>query len=1013
MNHSKPSYTLGNSLRWSWLCFFVLTTFCFQSFGQVVSKEQLAYSQALELYEKGVYASSRVEWGSFLEKYPSTSFESEAHYYRASSAVKMKNKDGQSLMIAFVNQHSDHPLAATAISDLVDFYYLSGDYIAIVDLVTQHDVSEYLQKDSGLYFKVSYAYYNTGDLPNALTGFTQVHGSGDEYRSDAAYYIGVIKKEQGEVIEATKYFEEAMSSDAYGTSAVKEYASLQLQSRNYTKVIEVLDGQDEAHSDPEILRILGEAHYAVKNYRMTVFNLGEFIENSKRRKDRSVYYKLGFSAYQVGDMEKAALYLKEAALSKDTLGAYSSYYLGLIYLNNENYPFATAAFRNVLKYDNALKEEALFLAGKTEFDQSNFRQSIPLFNDYGEQYPRGAHAVVVSEMLSESYLNTDNYEAALNYLEGLGNLTGIQQGYYQHIAFSKAIDLFNKRRFYESISFFNKAMRYRQDVEVATAANYWTGEAYTIGKKYDKALSFYRTAATNRSSVNGQKALYGLGYALYNLKRYSEALRELNNFVGRRSDLVEPRFYSDALLRIGDCHFVAKNYNGAVANYEQAIQEEVKSVVYAHYQIGLSWRYMDEVDDAEARFRQLLTDFPNSERSDDATFQIGQLNYENGNFEKAIAAFDNLIANYPDSRYVPFAILNASVSRNNLKQYSEATNGYKRIIEDYPRHSTANSALLGLQSVAGAGEFDQFDLYVEKYKKANPESTALENIEFESAKNLYYNQEYSKSIESLNKFVASYPESTALTEATYLIGDSWFRQEELQNALRKFMDIQNLHEFSKYLRVQYRIASIQQRLGEFSVSNNYFHRLLKGANNGKEKTNAALGLMENHFSLNNYDSAIYYAQALQNNTRISVDAESLSNLILGKSYYFLDKHQEAQDWLILLITDSPNVYGAEAKYYIAKIFYEQEDYTHSLQTLFELTGGYSTYELWVGRAFLLMADNYMATNEDFQATATLSSLVENSPIESIVEKARVKLKTIEEKAQMSDIDTTILKGNND
>jgi hypothetical protein len=53
------------------------------------------------------------------------------------------------------------------------------------------------------------------------------------------------------------------------------------------------------------------------------------------------------------------------------------------------------------------------------------------------------------------------------------------------------------------------------------------------------------------------------------------------------------------------------------------------------------------------------------------------------------------------------------------------------------------------------------------------------------------------------------------------------------------------------------------------------------------------------------------------------------------------------------------------------------------------------YDEWVGKSFLLLADNYLAQGEVFNAKATLESLINNKfPLQYIKDSAADKLKKI-------------------
>ncbi|NJO01847.1 MAG: tetratricopeptide repeat protein [Bacteroidia bacterium] len=86
--------------------------------------------------------------------------------------------------------------------------------------------------------------------------------------------------------------------------------------------------------------------------------------------------------------------------------------------------------------------------------------------------------------------------------------------------------------------------------------------------------------------------------------------------------------------------------------------------------------------------------------------------------------------------------------------------------------------------------------------------------------------------------------------------------------------------------------------------------------------------------------------------------------------------------------------GAEAQYLLAEIYYRQKKHQQSLETLFDLNKRYTNYEKWRGRSFLLIADNYIAMDEIFQARATLQSLIDKSPDPEVVSEARRKLASL-------------------
>ena len=55
-----------------------------------------------------------------------------------------------------------------------------------------------------------------------------------------------------------------------------------------------------------------------------------------------------------------------------------------------------------------------------------------------------------------------------------------------------------------------------------------------------------------------------------------------------------------------------------------------------------------------------------------------------------------------------------------------------------------------------------------------------------------------------------------------------------------------------------------------------------------------------------------------------------------------------------------------------------DDYTNSNEALYVIPEQYGMYSEWLDKGFLLVAENFIAMKEYFQAKATLQSIIDNS-----------------------------------
>jgi len=91
-----------------------------------------------------------------------------------------------------------------------------------------------------------------------------------------------------------------------------------------------------------------------------------------------------------------------------------------------------------------------------------------------------------------------------------------------------------------------------------------------------------------------------------------------------------------------------------------------------------------------------------------------------------------------------------------------------------------------------------------------------------------------------------------------------------------------------------------------------------------------------------------------------------------------------------------NEFGAEAAYRCAYILYLKNEYKETEKSIFAFINREPSYPYWMTKGLLLLADNYAALKDDFQAKHTLKSIIESSDITELVKIAQDKLDRINE-----------------
>lgn len=235
----------------------------------------------------------------------------------------------------------------------------------------------------------------------------------------------------------------------------------------------------------------------------------------------------------------------------------------------------------------------------------------------------------------------------------------------------------------------------------------------------------------------------------------------------------------------------------------------------------------------------------------------------------------------------------------------------------------------------------------------------------------------------------------------------------MEKALAIYTSLGGDPAFTMLNRVVARMAEIEFRLGRYERAIASYRRMERLAANKKEQFNAWSGMMDSFFLMAQYDSVNTYANIILEKGNINAGAQNKATLYLGKSAMARGNYDAAKDEFINTLNTARDEFGAEARYRLGEIFYLTKQYKQCYETLVGMDAEFGAYEEWVGRSFLLLADNFIAMNNVFQAKATLQSLIDKFPLQHIKDAAKDKLRQIdaEEDARKKQVAADTL-GNN-
>jgi tetratricopeptide (TPR) repeat protein len=998
---------------------FIFLIYCLFLGTRLFGQEQLSQNSVERLYQRGQdlvhhanYGAAREVFSDFLaQASPADTRRSEAEYYVAFSALNLGHRDGEKLIDEFIDKNPSSPKASTAFYDLANFFYNEGNYIkasAYFKKVSFPALTE--DQQSQAHFKWGYSLFSQKKLDEALEQFNFVKRQSNAFSPAASYYAGFVESSKGIYDEALIDLKRAESNPSYANIVPYLVTTIYYKQKRYDSVIEyanTLKGRKDVTNAAEISMLVAESHYFKGDFKNAIDAYQKYFESNPKA-EGGLLFRAGYANYATGNTERGIQYLDKAAAGKDTVSYYASYYLGILYLKQGNKPLAINAFDYARKNpgNEELAEESAFQLGKVSYDAGKPDMAITEFEKFLKTYPRSSHATEVRELLAQAYVNGNNYNKAIEYIEALPSRNQYIDQAYQKATYLKGSELFNKNIYPDAVTNFEKSLKYPVDPKYTALASFWAGEAYSIGRRNDQAIGHYTRVIALLPNVENDLLLrtrYGLGYAYFNTKDYEKALFNFKDFTNR-IDKNNPN-YADALVRLADCYYVAKQYSEAMAAYSKAKAANPGDADYILLQSGLIVGLQRKYSEAKAYFAELLSKYPKSQYRDEAIYQRALFDGEQGNYTSAVEGLSQLIREVPNSRFLPFAYMKRAAANYNLKQYDRTINDYVAVIKEFPSHPQAQEALLPLQEVLNlAGRSGEFEGYYALVQSAAPDSKSFENIDFETAKNYYFDQQYQRAASSFSSYIAKYPDSPKMQDAKYYQAESYYRLKQFDQALPVYNEVATDQTYENGSKVVARIAEINFKQKNYEQAINSYHRLERLAQTKKDQYNAWSGLMESFFLSGKYDSTETYARIILERGNVSAGAQNKASLYLGKAAMARGDNEAAKDEFLNTLNTAQDEFGAEAKYSLALIFHNEKQYKQAYETLISLNNDFAAYEEWVGKSFLLLADNFIAQDDLFQARHTLQSLVDNFPRPEIKEQAKAKLKDLEKKEIEKDLE---------
>lgn len=970
---------------------------------QIYTDKYKAYRDGLELFDKQKFAAAKKQFEEVIAivKNDKDEIQVSAEYYRGACALELFNGDAHFLLSQFMVAHPDAPQSKKVPFLLGRDFYRQKDYQLAIEWFEKVDKYD-LTKDEVIeyHFKFGYSYFSKNKLDKAKSNFYEIKDVQSDYFGPANYYYGHLSYLDSNYQTALESFRKIENTPGFSPIVPYYISQILFIQGKYQEVIDyappILEGE-EVKREGEINGIIGSSYFKLKQYDKSIPYFEDYFRNADAKTEDD-YYQLGFAYYQVKQYEKAIKYLGRVAANDDERAQICNYILAESYIKTDNKEYAKAAFKRAydLGFDKAINEDALFGYAKASYElaYNPYDEATEIFHKFLDEFPNSTKKNQVYEYLLDVYTTTKNYEQALISINRIKDKNFQIKEAYQKLSYNRAVELFYKQNYTESAKYFSEVKTYNIDPSLNARSKFWLAEIDYREGKFAEAISEYKNFKTTsgaQSTNLTDLADYNIGYAYFDMSDYKNAIYSFKIFVDETNDKEKK---GDANLRLGDAYYLEKDDKNAAKYYQRAIDLNQKNVDYAIYQKAIVSGYMDDNDEKERLLSKLLREYPNSIYAKNSTFELANTYRNQRNDTEALKLYKQIVESNPTGEQRRKALLNIGGIHLRNKRYGDAEDVFEQIVREFPNTVESEAAINELEKAyTDQGKIDQFPDLLSRLG-IQYSASKLDSTLWVPANQAYLNGDCDNAQKAINAYLDKIQNPSHYVSAYFYLGECAYLKKNYDQALTYYEKVIN----RKQMHLEdalYHSANITYLLERFEKSYEYYVQL-EPLNADQVKTATInKGIMRTAYKLKKWEKAITYASKVLADGGTNKALEQQATMIKATSNFELGNYTTAKPLFKQVVTMANDIDKAIAKYRICEILYLEKKYKESEDELFEFIKQKPTYDYWLAKGFILLSDVYVKLGDNYQAKATLQSVIDNYVgDDEIIETAQAKLEAI-------------------
>jgi tetratricopeptide (TPR) repeat protein len=943
-----------------------------------------------------------IQYLSYLQQQPreSTAEKTQVEYYIAMCSIYTMRPEAEMQAIRFVSEHPESPFAALLKREIGVFYYETGDWVRAIRYLSQA-----AQTNLEYSYYLAISHYQVKQFKEALALFNNLkYESEEEFSMPAAYYAGVMHFRSGMYDEAIADFKLAAKDPTYGPE-IPQWISSALMKQGKIAELEqfvepILADTTGKYLVTELALILAEKQFANAQYAKAAGNYNILYKASPAKFSRNRTFKFAYALAKSGELDRSLTLFKGIAAQEDSVGQQALQLMADMYqsLNKVKERLETLDAIAALPYNPVLAENAFIARWEIFKSQKDWPRIIQEVKKYQASDTNPAHAELFVDLALFAIQQTQDLSALSHFMLHSPAGKAKFQALYQLMMYEKGAQYYASNDQKRAITFLKRSLEYPLNQEMAWNARFAQAEILARNNKNSDAIKMYMPLLAETSKPTGspelsQRIRLSLAQSFTYITMYDRAQLYFEEYLANKVAVTKtPQDFRNA----AETAIANRKIEAGLAYFEQAIalgQAGTDALIERKAAVLFNERRYAE---ANVEYLRIGTLYPQSPLRDLATFKAHAALFKSQNkllYGELIGSLTQTIQQAASGNpYLAPSLLIRGQTYEITNQWSLALDDYIRIVRQLTADSTSKDALIGASEIlkrVGRGEevFELREIYAKKYGDEKGDDEEL----FDLCRSIFEAGKYRVAVPELVKFISKYPKFEQMAEVNWMLGFGTFQTKDWGNSATYLKRVQPEDKKSEALWLLATLE-LEQKNTEGAIA--YLTASLRETITPELRLKATEKLVTLYAQTDQLAKADVWVDALTN-----PEEKNQLTISVGNAWAQKQDAKKAEGYFMQVVQRDSSDVGAQALIQVAVIHSQSGDYkgsTELIKAYFSQEGAryYEVADAWVGKAYLLMADNFIALKNGRQAKVILDSILSSMSDESILLQAKKKLEEL-------------------